>query len=80
MTPTNFPEASQILGPPPGMDQPVASLPIWTDDQQCVSCWRPTWRERLSVLFFGRVWVQVMSGRTQPPIAVSASRSIFVRS
>lgn len=79
MTPTHFPESNHLLGPPPDMEDRVERLPIWTDDKQCISCWRPTWRERFSILFFGRVWVQVLSGRTQPPIAVSATRSIFVR-
>ena len=48
----------------------VDPLDVWTDDEQCLSCWRPSWRERLSILFFGRVWVSTLSGGTQPPMYV----------
>ena len=55
----------------------VEPLPIWTNGEQCVSCWRMTWRERLSALVFGRVWIAVLTGETQPPICAEASRSYF---
>jgi hypothetical protein len=45
----------------------------------CLSCWKPSLRERLSLLFFGRVWVWIYSGRTQPPIALEAKRTVFVK-
>lgn len=48
----------------------VDPLNIWTDGEQCVSCWSMSWRERISALFFGKVWVAVLSGNTQPPICV----------
>jgi hypothetical protein len=52
----------------------VEPLPVWTDGEQCVSLWRPSFRERLSVLLFGRVWLALLSGRTQPPAYVVAAR------
>jgi len=52
----------------------VVPLPVWTDGEQCVSCWRMSWRERLSALLFGRVWLALLSGETQPPALVQASR------
>ena len=55
----------------------VEPLSIWTDGEQCVSCWRMTWRERLSALIFGRVWIAALSGQTQPPIYAEAARSYF---
>ena len=55
----------------------VEPLPIWTDGEQCVSCWQMTWRERLSALIFGRVWIAALSGQTQPPIYAEAARSYF---
>ena len=51
----------------------VEPLPIWTDGEQCVSCWRMTWRERLSALIFGRTWIAILSGSTQPPIFATAT-------
>jgi hypothetical protein len=55
----------------------VKPLLIWTDGEQCVSCWRMSWRERLSALIFGRVWVALLSGQTQPPICAKAAKSYF---
>ena len=52
----------------------IGNLDVWTDEVQCVSCWRMSWRERLSALLFGRVWVAVLSGKSQPPMYVEATR------
>lgn len=52
----------------------VDPLPIWTDGEQCVSCWRMSWRERLSALLFGRVWLAVLSHNTQPPVFLWVGR------
>lgn len=52
----------------------VLPLPIWTDGEQCVSCWQMSWRERIAALFFGRVWLAVLTGQTQPPAYVVASK------
>lgn len=46
----------------------VTELPIWTDGEQCLSCWKMSWRERFSSLIFGRVWISALTGSTQPPI------------
>ena len=51
-------------------------LHYWSDGTQCVSCWQPTLKERLSILVNGKVWLGVKSGRTQPPIFVSG-QSVF---
>lgn len=76
MTPIPFSESNRVLQAPAGAAD-IASLPVWTDDQQCVSCWRLTWRERLSALLFGRVWLAVLSGRSQPPVALLVTRRFF---
>ena len=55
----------------------VSPLPIWTDGERCVSCWKMSWRERLSALFFGRVWLALLSGRTQPPACLITHRRYF---
>ena len=54
-------------------DNECASLHVWSDGKQCVSCWKPTIKERLNILFGGKVWLGVMSGKTQPPVFVSGS-------
>ena len=56
----------------------IAPLPIYTNSEQCVSCWQMSWRERFSALFFGRVWLQVLSGESQPPVCIRAQRTFFL--
>ncbi len=78
MKPVNFKYANVVLEKPESMtDEECGSLPIFRDDAQCISLWSMSLRERLSTLIFGRVWVFVHSGITQPPISLSAARNIF---
>ncbi len=78
MTPQGFQEQTKVLAKPEGMrDDECGPLPIYNDGHTCVSCWRPTWRERLSILIFGRVWLGVVSGGTQPPVWLDGQRQIF---
>ncbi len=78
MRPQKFAEQTIELKKPASMaDDECGPLPIFCDGEQCVSCWRPSLRERLSILFFGRVWLCVMSGRTQPPVWIAGRRELF---
>lgn len=77
MTPTTFPQSNKTLKAPPGKEAEIVELPIWTDGQQCVSCYRLSWRERFSALFFGRAWLSVLSGQTQPPVWMLVKRELF---
>lgn len=74
----HFPEATKTLGPPNGMtSEECHDLPVWTDGTQCISLWQMNWRERLSALFFGRIWLSVYFGQTQPPVWLMAAKQIF---
>lgn len=79
MMPRDFPEKTHELGPPPSLsEEECGRLPVCTDGRQCVSCWTPSLRERLSILFFGRVWLCVMNGdETQPPVWLAGKKTIF---
>ena len=78
MRPINFPEQIKVLSKPDTMtDNECGSLAVWSDGQQCVSLWKPTLRERLSILFFGKVWLAVYSGQTQPPVSLTAAKIYF---
>ena len=78
MIPTDFPEKNKTLTKPQGMtDEECGSLPVYNDGSQSVSCWRMSWRERLSALFRGKVWLQVYAGTTQPPVSLTAANTIF---
>jgi len=78
MEPMNFAQANKNLLKPEGWtDEECSSLPVFTDGTQCISLWKMTWRERLSALFFGKVWLAVISGQTQPPVWLMAEKEIF---
>lgn len=78
MEPNKFDEANKNLLKPEGMtDEECGSLPVYTDGKVCISLWKMTWLERLSALFFGKVWLFVYSGQTQPPVALMATKQIF---
>lgn len=48
--------------------QPYLPLPAYTDHEQTISCWRLTWRERLRVLWSGRLWLRQLNfGRALQP-------------
>lgn len=80
MKPIDFPQSTKVLQRPSTMtDKECASLHVWSDGNQCVSCWNPTFKERLNILFGGKVWLGVLSGGTQPPVFVSGS-NVFNRS
>lgn len=73
-----FEQANRNLLKPPDMtDKECGSLPVFTDGNECISCWKMTWRERFSALFFGKIWLSVHSGQTQPPVWLMAAKQIF---
>ena len=81
MKPTQFKESNATLTAPQqeystDVDA-VQPLNIWSNGEQCVSCWKMSWGERLSVLFRGKVWLLVLSGQTQPPVALSITKKFF---
>lgn len=74
MTPIKHQFVNKTLLAPAGQEDDVLPLPVYTDNEQCISCWQMSWRERLSALFFGRVWLSVLGGSTQPPVWLWVTR------
>ena len=80
MNPINFKEATKILRKPENMtDEECGPLPIYTDGINCVSCWKMSFTERLVALLFGKVWLIIISGQTQPPVSLRCERTVFVK-
>lgn len=78
MKPIDFPQSTKELQRPACMtDDECGSLHVWTDGNQCVSCWKPSLKERFKILFGHPVWMGVMSGRTQPPVYLEAGENVF---
>lgn len=78
MKPKYFEQATKELQRPACMtDEECGSLPVYTDGKQCVSCWKPSIRERVRILLGRPVWLGVISGRTMPPVFIEAGENVF---
>lgn len=72
MTSIPFPEKNCDLGRPPGMTaEECNSLPVWRDGKQCISCWQPDDAERAAIAAGAPIWLYVIGGATQPPVALT---------
>lgn len=80
MMPEDFKEANVTLLKPESMtDKECSSLRVYTDGKQCVSCWGLSLIERLKVLFYGKIWLGVLSGHTQPPVWMDCGKTVFIK-
>ena len=80
MKPIAFKEATKTLLKPENMtDKECSPLPVFSDGKQYISCWRPSWRELFSIIWFRKVWCCVLSGQTQPPIWLLGSPTAFIK-
>ena len=78
MKPIRFKEVNKWLDKPESMTtEECKSMFIYTDNRECISCWRLTFWERMKILFLGKLWVRIVSGKTQPPIALTIAKTIF---
>jgi hypothetical protein len=79
--PIPFDEQNKILRPPSAKPDgmTIIDLPVWSDGTQCVSCWKLSLKERVMALLFGKVWVALLSGHTQPPVYIEACDTYFTR-
>ncbi len=70
MKPIEFPEQTQIWAE---NQPPYLPLPAYTNDAETISCWALTWRERLKMVFTGRLWLRQMNfGEALQPQAPTA--------
>lgn len=73
-----FKQANRNLLKPDSMtDEECKSLWVFTDGRECISCWKLSFKQRLSALFFGTVWLSILSGGTQPPVWLDCTRTVF---
>jgi len=56
----------------------IKPLPIYSDGTVCVSCWRLKFAEKIKALFFGKIWLRVRSGNTQPPVSMICDKRGFI--
>ena len=58
MKPIRFPEQTVVWAE---NQPPYLPLPAYTNDSETISQWQMTWRERIAVLFSGRLWLRQMN-------------------
>lgn len=77
--PLDFPQSTKVLQKLENtFDADCKPLPVWSDGNQCVSCWRPTFKERVRILFAGKVWLGVNSGYSQPPVYLTGETPFVI--
>lgn len=58
MKPINFPESNKQWA----KDQPeYQTLPAYINDEETISCWHLEFKERLILLFTGRLWLRQLN-------------------
>ncbi len=78
MNPTPFPQSNRALTAPGGMsEEECGTLQVWTDGDRCISRWEPTAEDLERLMNGGPVWLHIISGGTQPPVALT-TESPFV--
>ena len=61
MKPVEFKHQNIVFAKDQPEYQPLPSLRLDTPEGEVISCWRLSFKERLQVLVFGRVWLSLMS-------------------
>jgi len=69
MKPIKFREQNKVYGE---NQKPFLPLPVYEDDVQggrVFHCWQLTFRERIKILFTGKLWISVLNfGRGLQPV------------
>ena len=55
----------------------IKPLPVYTDGIVCISCWELNFIERFKALVFGKIWIRLRSGGSQPPISLMCHKKGF---
>ncbi len=70
MVPIKFKESNKTFIKPASMtDKECGSLPVHQNEHHIISCWKLSFKERIRMLFTGKVWLWVW-GKKQQPISL----------
>jgi hypothetical protein len=61
MKPVEFEHQNIVFAKDQPEYQPLPALRIDSPQGEVISCWKMSFKERIKVLFFGRVWISLMS-------------------
>lgn len=82
MKPKFFKEYTAELKKPESMtDEECSSLYVHQDriNQTCISLWTVPFWQRVKFLFHGHIWLGVLSGKTQPPVWLNCTKTVFIK-
>ncbi|OJX99088.1 MAG: hypothetical protein BGP07_03245 [Rhizobiales bacterium 63-22] len=74
-TSINFPGSNMTLMPPGGAEN-IDPLHTFTNGVCSVSCWQLSAEEIAEVARTGRIFLTVLSGRTQPPVFIGSEEAV----
>jgi len=77
MKPIRFSECNLTLTAPEDLIEYCDELPAFRHPEGILSCWRMNWIERVSALLFGRVWLNIRTFKSQPPVWVLVRKTVF---
>jgi len=79
MKPLYFIQATIELQKPANMtDEQCSSLYVHQSaDDECISLWTIPFWQRLKFLFHGRLWLGIVSGKSQPPVWIDMRKKMF---
>ena len=61
MKPIEFKDRNVVFAKDQTEYQPLPALRLNTPEGEVISCWKMSFKERLKVLFTGKVWLSLMS-------------------
>lgn len=78
LKPICFEKSNKNLLKPNAMtDRECGGLWVYTNNIECISCWKLTIIQRLYLLIHGKIWLSVLSGTTQPPVWLNCAKNVF---
>jgi len=79
MKPIEFKEQTKVLQKPQGWtDKQCSPLAVFNDGKLNISCWVGDLRDRLRFIITGKIWLQVYSGTTQPPVSLTTKYPFII--
>ena len=80
LQPIKFKESNKVLTKPESMtEDECGNLHVFNNGKQSISCWKLNFKQRLNALLFGKIWLCVYAGHTQPPVWLDCSKTIFIK-
>lgn len=73
--PIAFPGHNYVYKAPEGLGDKIGDLPVHRTGAQHTTCWQLHWKDRIRILFTGRIWVLQLSHQ-MPPMSVQVANPL----